>query len=203
MTFTTAGKRVWSPKGRPKPLARHNGYSHAEGGVATSYSAFGAFGARVNSLLLSALLFAGVLIVPAVSVAQVTAPGTAIRNVGTVAYQAPGGVATLTNSNEVSLTVQPLPSRASITLARYQAGSQTTSTAGPTQCRSSNGFFPLDAAAVAGPGRARSHAADSDAGHRHRARRRPDLRARGRSRPQSRRQRHRNRRRAHRRARDR
>jgi uncharacterized repeat protein (TIGR01451 family) len=152
MTFTTAGKRVWSPKGRPKPLARHNGYSHAEGGVATSYSAFGAFGARLNSFLLAALLFAGVLIVPGVSVAQVTAPGTTIRNVGTVAYQAPGGLATLSNSNEVSLTVQPLPSRASITLARYQAGSQTTSTAGPTQCRSSNGFFPLDAPAVQGQG---------------------------------------------------
>ena len=91
MTFTAAGKRVWSPKGRPKPLARHNGYSHAEGGVATSYSAFGTFGARLNSFVLTALLFAGVLIVPEVSVAQVTAPGTTIRNVGTVAYQAPGG----------------------------------------------------------------------------------------------------------------
>ncbi|HEV7607246.1 MAG TPA: OmpA family protein [Steroidobacteraceae bacterium] len=89
---------------------------------------------------------------PEVSVAQVTAPGTMIRNVGTVAYQAPGGAATLTNSNEVSLTVQPLPSRASITLARYEATGQATTTAGPTQCRSGNGFFPLDAPAVQGHG---------------------------------------------------
>jgi len=151
MTINTAGKRVWSPKGRPKPLARHNGYSHAEGGVA-SYSAFGAFGARVKSLVATALLFAGVLIAPNVSVAQVTAPGTLIRNVGTVGYQAPGGIAATTNSNEVSLTVQPLPSRASITLARYAAASSSASTAGPTQCRSTNGFFPLPPPAPLGQG---------------------------------------------------
>jgi uncharacterized repeat protein (TIGR01451 family) len=152
MTVSTAGKRVWSPKGRPKPLARHNGYSHAEGGVATSYSAFGAFGARLKSLLATVLLFAGVLTVPGVSEAQITAPGTTIRNVGTVAYQTPGGAATITNSNEVALTVQPMPSRAAITLARFAAASQTATTAGPTQCRSSNGFFPLDPPVVQGAG---------------------------------------------------
>jgi uncharacterized repeat protein (TIGR01451 family) len=152
MTVSTAGKRVWSPKGRPKPLARHNGYSHAEGGVATSYSAFGAFGACLKSLLVTTLLFAGVLIVPGVSEAQITAPGTMIRNVGTVAYQATGGAATITNSNEVALTVQPLPSRASITLARYEAAAATATTAGPTQCRSSNGFFPLAPPIVQGAG---------------------------------------------------
>ncbi len=51
MTFNAAGKRTWSPKGRPKSHARNNGYSHAEGGVATSYPAFGAFMGRVNALL--------------------------------------------------------------------------------------------------------------------------------------------------------
>jgi hypothetical protein len=133
-------------------MTRNNGYSHAEGGVATSYPAFGAFGARLNSLLASALLFAGVLIAPAVSVAQVTAPGTVIRNVGTVAYQAPGGLAATTLSNEVALAVQPPPSRATIQLARYEAGSQSTFTAGPTQCRASNGFVSLGAPSPQGTG---------------------------------------------------
>jgi uncharacterized repeat protein (TIGR01451 family) len=96
------------------------------------------------------LLFAALLIVANVSVAQVTVPGTLIRNVGSVAFQAPGGLTALTQSNEVALTVQPLPSRAAINLARYEAASQTSTTAGPTQCRSSNGFFPLDAPAPQG-----------------------------------------------------
>ena len=91
MTIDTAGRRSWSPRGRPKTDARNNGYSHAEGGVATSYPAFGAFGTRVNALLASVCLFAAVLIVPGVSVAQVTAPGTVIRNTGSVAYQLAGG----------------------------------------------------------------------------------------------------------------
>jgi uncharacterized repeat protein (TIGR01451 family) len=150
--MNAAGKRVWSPKGRPKSHARDNGYSHAEGGVATSYPAFGAFRARVNAWLRNSLLFAAFLIVANVSVAQVTAPGTVIRNVGNVAFQAPGGLATLTQSNEVALTVQPLPSRATINLARYEAAGQTSTTAGPTQCRSSNGFFPLDAPIPQGHG---------------------------------------------------
>jgi uncharacterized repeat protein (TIGR01451 family) len=152
MTTTTAGKRVWSPKGRPKPLARRNPCPRAEGGVATSYSAFGAFGARLNAILVNILLFAGVLIAPAVSEAQVTAPGTRISNVAAVAYVAPGGAAAVANSNEVSLTTQPIPSRATISLARYEAASQSNSTAGPTQCRSANGFFPLDPPAVQGSG---------------------------------------------------
>jgi uncharacterized repeat protein (TIGR01451 family) len=151
MTISTAGKRVWSPKGRPKPLTRHNGYSHAEGGVA-SYSAFGASGAWLKSFLVTVCLFAGVLIAPNVSVAQVTAPGTLIRNVGTVAFQAPGDIAAIANSNEVSLTVQPMPSRAAISLARYESAGQNTTTAGPTQCRSANGFFPLPPPSPLGAG---------------------------------------------------
>jgi len=152
MMLNAAGKRVWSPKGRPKSHARDNGYSHAEGGVATSYPAFGAFGARLTAALANALLYAAFLTVANVSVAQVTAPGTLIRNVGSVAFQAPGGIAALAQSNEVALAVQPLPSRAAITLARYEASGQTSTTAGPTQCRSANGFFPLDAPLPQGHG---------------------------------------------------
>src|SRR3954462_8846979 len=127
MMFNAAGNRAWRPKGRPKPHARDNGYSHAEGGVATSYSAFGAFTARVKAWLGVTLLSAACLIVPQQSVAQVTAPGTVVRNVGSVAFESTPGSARVTQSNEVSLLVQPLPSRATIQLARYAAGSQTTS----------------------------------------------------------------------------
>jgi hypothetical protein len=86
MTFNAAGKRTWSPRGRPKSHARDNGYSLAEGGVATSYPAFGAFMGRVKAVLRDSLLFAAFLIVANVSVAQVTAPGTVVRNVGTVSF---------------------------------------------------------------------------------------------------------------------
>ena len=143
MTFNAAGKRTWSPKGRPKSHARDNGYSLAEGGVATSYPAFGAFMGRVNAALRVSLLFAACLIVSQVSVAQVTAPGTVVRNAGSVAYQFGSGAARTTVSNEVQLAVQPLPSRAAITLARYDAASSSSNTVGQTQCRSASGFFPL------------------------------------------------------------
>ena len=88
MTFNAAGKRTWSPKGRPKSHARNNGYSHAEGGVATSYPAFGAFMSRVNACLRVALLFAACLSASQVSVAQVTAPGTVVRNAASDASRA-------------------------------------------------------------------------------------------------------------------
>ena len=151
MTIDSAGKRTWSPKGRPKSATRNNGYSHAEGGVATSYPAFGAFVSRAKAWLGISLLFAAGLIVTQQSVAQVTAPGTLIRNTGHVAYEA-GTAARTTASNEVMLAVQPLPSRASISLARFELASSSSSTAGPTQCRSANGFFPLPAPAPQGQG---------------------------------------------------
>jgi uncharacterized repeat protein (TIGR01451 family) len=138
--------------GRPRPDARDNGYSHAEGGVATSYSAFGAFMGRVKAVLGVSLLFAACLIVPQQSVAQVTAPGTVVRNAGSVAYEVAPGAARTTLSNEVSLAVEPLPSRASITLARYEASSQSSFTAGPTQCRVGNAFLPLAPPAPQGVG---------------------------------------------------
>ena len=98
MMRTQAGKRAWSPRGRPKSPTRHNGYSHAEGGVATSYSAFGAFMARAKSVFAFLCLFAAGLIVSQQSVAQVTVPGTLVRNVADVAYQAPGDFAVITHS---------------------------------------------------------------------------------------------------------
>src|SRR3954467_8183649 len=133
MMFTNAGKRVWSPKGRPKSRARDNGYSHAEGGVATSYPAFGAFTGCVNAWLRVSLLCAMALTASNVSEAQVTSPGTVVRNTGSVTFEA-GAATRIVNSNEVTLAVQPLPSRATITLARFEAASSSSSTAGPTQC---------------------------------------------------------------------
>src|SRR5262245_60166616 len=117
MKRNSAGKRAWSPRGRPRLHTCDNGYSHAEGGVATSYSAFGAFMGRLKAVLGVSLLFAACLTVAQQSVAQVTAPGTMIRNAGNVAWEAAPGALRNTQSNEVSLAVQPLPSRASIQLA--------------------------------------------------------------------------------------
>jgi hypothetical protein len=85
-------------------------------------------------------------------VAQVTAPGTVVRNVGNVAYEASPGVARTTQSNEVALAVEPLPSRASIQLARYEASASNSATAGPTQCRAGNAFVPLAPPAPQGVG---------------------------------------------------
>lgn len=138
--------------GRPRPDTRNNGYSHAEGGVATSYSAFGAFKSRANAWLRVSLLFAAGLTVAQQSVAQVTAPGTIVRNAGSVAYEAAPGASRTVRSNEVSLAVEPLPSRASIRLARYDAASAGSTTAGPTQCRASSGFVALGAPAPQGVG---------------------------------------------------
>ena len=151
MMIDAAGRRSWSPRGRPKIDACNNGYSHAEGGVATSYPAFGAFMSRIKAVCASALLFAACLILPQVSVAQVTAPGTLIRNVGTVSFSVGTGPLVV-NSNEVSLAVVPLPSRAVIELARYESSSQSTFTAGPTQCRLGNAFTPLASPAPQGTG---------------------------------------------------
>lgn len=152
MMFNAAGMRSWTPKWRPKTNARNNGYSHAEGGVATSYPAFGAFRSSGFSLLGTLLLYAAVLIAPSVSVAQVTAPGTMVTNVGSVAYEVGQGATRTTLSNEVTLAVQPLPTRASIQLARYEAASNSSSTAGPTQCSAPNGFVTVDAPAPQGSG---------------------------------------------------
>jgi uncharacterized repeat protein (TIGR01451 family) len=151
MTIDAAGLFARRPKGRPKVNTRTMGDSHAEGGVATSYPAFGAFRGRVKAWLGVLSLFAASLIVPQQSVAQVTAPGTLIRNTASIDYEA-GITSRTTASNEVTLSVQPMPSRASISLARFEAASSTSTTAGPTQCRTASGFFPLPAPAPQGQG---------------------------------------------------
>jgi uncharacterized repeat protein (TIGR01451 family) len=107
---------------------------------------------RINAALRVSLLFAACLTVAQVSEAQVTAPGTLIRNVGSVAYEVAPGAGRTTQSNEVSLAVQPLPSRSSIQLARYEASASSTFPAGPTQCRAGNSFVPLGAPAPQGSG---------------------------------------------------
>jgi uncharacterized repeat protein (TIGR01451 family) len=151
MMFTNAGNRASRPKGRPKSHARDNGYSHAEGGVATSYPAFGAFGARVKALIGFTLLFAAGLTFPQQAVAQITAAGTLVRNAGTVEYAFAGGAYTV-QSNEVQLAVQPMPSRSTITLSRYQGSSPTSYTAGPTQCLANGSFQALGAPSPQGVG---------------------------------------------------
>ncbi|HET7812273.1 MAG TPA: OmpA family protein [Steroidobacteraceae bacterium] len=84
--------------------------------------------------------------------AQVTAPGTVIRNVGSVQYDVAPGTTRTVQSNEVALAVQPAPSRSSITLARYARGSTTASTAGPTQCQAGGSFTALAPPAPQGVG---------------------------------------------------
>ena len=111
------------------------------------------------------MLFAAVLIVPAISVAQVTAPGTVVRNVGSVAYEVRARRTRTTLSNEVRWPCEPLPSRAAIPLARYEAASQSTFTAGPTQCRTGNDVRAARRTGAAGRRRARSADPDSPAGH--------------------------------------
>jgi uncharacterized repeat protein (TIGR01451 family) len=106
---------------------------------------------RAKAVCTSALLFAECLILPQVSVALVTAPGTLIRNVGSVAFSVGAGPRVV-SSNEVALAVVPLPSRATIQLARYEPSSQSTFTAGPTQCRLGNAFTPLASPAPQGAG---------------------------------------------------
>ena len=100
-----------------------------------------------------------------VSVAQITAPGTVVRNVGSVAYQLGSGAARTALSNEVQLAVQPLPSRAAITLARYEAASPSSIHRGPDAVSFGQRLFPPGSAVAAGRRPARSDAADSAAGH--------------------------------------
>ncbi|HTU64910.1 MAG TPA: OmpA family protein [Steroidobacteraceae bacterium] len=106
---------------------------------------------RAKSLCASTLLCALGLILPQHSVAQVTPAGTLIRNVGNVAFNVSGGARTV-DSNEVQLAVVPLPSRATIQLARFEASAPSTFTAGPTQCRLGNAFTALASPAPQGKG---------------------------------------------------
>ena len=136
----------------------------------------------------TSLLFAAVLIVAG----DFRGAGHGARHGGSQRrqrrLQLGAGAARTALSNEVQLAVQPLPSRAAIPLARYEAASQSTSPRARRSAATGNGFRPAAA-------RRRRRAAvrsirsqpipmqdTSD-----RARRRSDLRARGRPRPQPRR----------------
>jgi hypothetical protein len=77
-----------------------------------------------------------------------------VRNVATVDFSA-GGVARNIATNEVTLRVEPAPSRSTIALARFVGPSgngEFTSTAGPTQCASATGLVVLAPPVVAGSG---------------------------------------------------
>ncbi len=119
------------------------------GGVVSNYPAFGAFMAQAKRLVLAFTVGACGVVMSGETVAQVTAPGTIVRNTGSVSFDT-GGAPRVVSSNEVTLTVAPLPSRASVELARFAASSTTAQTAGPTQCRASTGFVALPPPAPVG-----------------------------------------------------
>jgi uncharacterized repeat protein (TIGR01451 family) len=129
-----------------------HGYERShQGGVVKNYPAFGAFMSRAKRCVLSFALACLGLAAAAQSVAQITPPGTIVRNTGVVSFDA-GGVVRVVSSNEVALTVAPQPSRATVTLARYAAQSTTIQTAGPTQCRAGTAFTTLPNPAPLGTG---------------------------------------------------
>lgn len=101
------------------------------------------------------LLLAAVGGLPGAVQAQSAAVGAVVRNVAAVDYTA-GGVARSLASNDVTLRVEPLPSRASIALARLagaNASGDFASTVGPTQCASAAGsLVTLPPPVVAGSG---------------------------------------------------
>ncbi|MEZ5512929.1 MAG: OmpA family protein [Steroidobacteraceae bacterium] len=74
--------------------------------------------------------------------AQTTPAGATVRNSGTVVYQV-GAQPRRIVSNEVTLIVEPSPTRATIQLARYAVDSSQATTVGPTACRSAGGYVPL------------------------------------------------------------
>jgi uncharacterized repeat protein (TIGR01451 family) len=129
-----------------------NGYGRRhQGGVVTHYPAFGAFMVQAKRVVRAFTLAAFCIVMSGQSVAQVTAPGTIVRNTGVVSFDGGAGVRVV-SSNEVTLTVAPSPSRATIDLARFAVNSATTETAGPTQCRASAGFVALPPPAPLGTG---------------------------------------------------
>ncbi|HYM35905.1 MAG TPA: hypothetical protein VET48_10945, partial [Steroidobacteraceae bacterium] len=74
-----------------------------------------------------------------------TPPGTLIRNTAVMEFTRPGGGLETQFSNTVNATVEPLPTRAAISLLRATnpASASMQSIAGPTSCRIGAGFVPL------------------------------------------------------------
>ncbi len=122
-----------------------------QGGVVRNYPAFGAFMSGAKRSVRSFALACLALLATAESVAQITPPGTIVRNAGVVSFDA-GGVVRVVSSNEVALTIAPQPSRATVSLARYAAQSTTAQTAGPTQCRAGTALTTLPNPAPLGTG---------------------------------------------------
>jgi uncharacterized repeat protein (TIGR01451 family) len=129
--------------------------THDAGGTVNSRPALGVFAGRVLDAVRTlwrtfwpvgqwASWLVGSLFFVTPALAQMTPAGTQIRNVGAVTYTAPGGAATTVNSNPVTAIVAPPPSLSTLAILRATtAGGTTDTTAGPTQCRASNGYSPL------------------------------------------------------------
>ena len=153
MTFNAAGKRTWSPKGRPKSHARHNGYSHAEGGVATSYPAFGAFMGRVNCG------FEGFVVICCVShcVAGFRGADHGARNAGSQRRERRLPVRFRRRAHHAFQRSLSLPFNRCRRARRSRSRATTRQApaavhAGPTQCRAASGFFPLASPSPQGRG---------------------------------------------------
>jgi uncharacterized repeat protein (TIGR01451 family) len=125
----------------------------ARGGVG-NHSASRAFALPLGRVLAALLLLALSVLNVTPSLAQSASVGSVVRNVATVDYTA-GSLARSVATNEVTLRVEPAPSRATIALARFVGPSgngEFTSTAGPTQCAGASGLVTLAAPVVAGSG---------------------------------------------------
>jgi uncharacterized repeat protein (TIGR01451 family) len=82
--------------------------------------------------------------------ATATPPGTLLRNTAMIEFSRPGGGTETSFSNTVNATVEPLPTRSTISLLRATdpANSSQQSTAGPTACRVGSAYVPLSAPKV-------------------------------------------------------
>lgn len=122
----------------------------AQGGVG-NYPAFRAFKRACIAQVAFAFSLLLIALIATPSLAQTAPAGATIRNLASVAYEI-GPVARSIASNPVDLVVEPLPSRATIELARFvpSVGGTFAATAGPSQCRIGAGLVALDPPRVAG-----------------------------------------------------
>jgi uncharacterized repeat protein (TIGR01451 family) len=81
-----------------------------------------------------------------------TAPGTLIRNTAVLEFARPGGGTDQVFSNAVVATVEPAPTRSTISLLRATDAANSTqqTTAGPTACRVGSSYLPLPPPTVSG-----------------------------------------------------
>jgi uncharacterized repeat protein (TIGR01451 family) len=130
--------------GSPLEVSTHDG-----GGMVNSHPAFGVSALRksVRHVAGFALALFGCLSIA--NAQSVSPPGTVIRNSATIEYASNANAASI-RTNDVTLTVAPLPSLSTINLLRAAAATGTTTNAGPTQCRSGNTFVTLPAPMLTG-----------------------------------------------------